>query len=144
MPQYSAELSGDQRVGHCMNERAKGQTNSRVWLMRALVAVLVVVVVYSLVAVPTKRYLQQRPEVAQRQVQLRDIKERNGEMERRIRRLDDPEEIQRIARRDYGLVTEGEESYTILPPATAGLNLPSGWPFDVLSGPVRNVSSGGN
>lgn len=136
--------SDDQHAGYPMKDRSQPQSNSRVWLMRALVLALLGVVVYSLVVAPAKRYLQQRPEVAQRQVQLRDIKERNGEMEQRIKRLDDPEEIQRIARRDYGLVTEGEESYTILPPATAGLNLPAGWPFDLLREPVRRVSSGEN
>lgn len=99
-------------------------------------------VVYGLIAVPAGRYIQQRSDVADRQVQLRDMKERNSALKDKIRRLDDPDEIMRIARRDYGLVTEGEESYTILPPATAGLNLPASWPFDLLSEPVRRVSSG--
>lgn len=126
------------------DQESRPQTVLRIWAMRALVAVLLGFVVYVMLAVPARRYLAQRSEVTERQVQLREIGERNSELERRITRLDDPDEIQRIARREYGLVTEGEESYTILPPATAGLNLPSGWPFNVLGDPIRRVSQGGN
>ncbi|MEI2640405.1 MAG: septum formation initiator family protein [Microthrixaceae bacterium] len=118
------------------------RARSTVWSLRVLVAALLGLVVYGLIAVPAGRYIQQRSDVADRQVQLRDMKERNSALKDKIRRLDDPDEIMRIARRDYGLVTEGEESYTILPPATAGLNLPASWPFDLLSEPVRRVSSG--
>ncbi len=122
------------------DDRVKAR--STVWSLRVLVAALLGLVVYGLIAVPAGRYIQQRSDVADRQVQLRDMKERNSALKDKIRRLDDPDEIMRIARRDYGLVTEGEESYTILPPATAGLNLPASWPFDLLSEPVRRVSSG--
>ncbi len=93
-------------------------------------------------AVPTRRYLAQRSEIATRDAELKEITQRNDRLEARRDRLDDPEEIQQIARRDYGLVLEGEESYTILPSATAGLVLPRGWPFDVLSNPLEQVASG--
>lgn len=110
--------------------------------MRGVALVLLCLVVYVMLAVPARRYLEQRSEVGERREQLDEITARNGEMEQRLERLDDPDEIQRTARRDYGLVTEGEESYTILPPSTAGLNLPDGWPFNTLAEPVRRASSG--
>lgn len=117
------------------------QSTWAIWTMRGVVMVLLGLVVYVMLAVPTRRYLEQRSEVGERRVQLDDIRERNSEMEDRLDRLDDPEEIQRIARREYGLVTDGEESYTILPTSTAGLNLPDGWPFNALREPVRAASA---
>lgn len=113
-----------------------------VWSMRGVAVALLSLVVYVMLAAPGRRYLEQRSEVGERREQLDEITARNVEMEDRLDRLDDPDEIQRIARRDYGLVTEGEESYTILPPSTAGLNLPDGWPFNTLAEPVRHASSG--
>lgn len=110
--------------------------------MRAIAVALLSLVVYVMLAAPGRRYLDQRSEVGERREQLQEITDRNAEMEQRLERLDDPDEIQRIARRDYGLVTEGEESYTILPPSTAGLDLPDGWPFNTLAEPVRHASSG--
>ena len=71
------------------------------------------------------------------------LNEANGRLERQRERLSDPAEIQRIARRDYGLVGVGEESYTVLPPATAGLALPRAWPFDRLDGAIAAASAGG-
>lgn len=122
----------------------RAHATSNVWLIRALVAAFLILVVYSLLVVPAHRYFAQRSVVADRSAQLGDIRSANAEMTQRLKRLDDPDEIQRIARRDYGLVTEGEESYTILPAATAGLNLPSGWPFGLLSESVRRVAAGEN
>lgn len=120
----------------------RSRTPVNPWVLRALVVLCLGLVVYALLGTSTRRYFEQRSEVADRRAQLADIRSRNEEMERRLRRLDDPEEIQRIARRDYGLVTEGEESYTILPSATAGLNLPNGWPFGTLSESVERASAG--
>lgn len=125
-----------------MTTTLKSQNPWFVWAMRAGVVALLGLVVYAMLAVPAKRYLEQRSEVGERRVRLAEIDERNTEMEKRLERLDDPDEIQRIARRDYGLVTDGEESYTILPPPTAGLNLPDGWPFNTLREPIRRASAG--
>lgn len=117
----------------------------RMWLVRAqriaVFGALALVVVAAL-AVPARRYLAQRSEIAAGDVELKELTDRNNQLSERRDRLDDPEEIQQIARRDYGLVLPGEESYTILPSATAGLVLPQGWPFDVLSKPLEKVASG--
>ena len=110
--------------------------SSLIWRRLAVVAALVFVAA-TVLAVPARSYWAQRSEVSSRQAELADLRQQNAELVERSDRLDDPDEIQRIARRDYGLVAEGEESYTILPPATAGLVLPRAWPFDRLSGPLE-------
>ena len=90
---------------------------------------------------PARSYLDQRGQIASAQATLDKVRAENDRLTKRADRLDDPDEIQRAARRDYGLVGEGEESYTILPPATAGLVLPRAWPFDVLSDSVAKASA---
>ena len=80
----------------------------------AIVATFVVVMA-ALVAMPGRSYLEQRGEVAAARCPAAALEQENERMQRRKDRLDDAGEIERIARRDYGLVEVGEESYTILP-----------------------------
>jgi cell division protein FtsB len=120
--------------------RPAATPRSPIWRQLAVVGALVFVAA-TVLAVPFRGYLAQRTEVSSRQAELAELREQNTELVERSDRLDDPEEIQRIARRDYGLVAEGEESYTILPPATAGLVLPRAWPFDRLSGPLERAAT---
>ena len=114
--------------------------DSAVW-QRLAVVVALLVVAATVLAVPARGYLAQRGELASRSAELSELERQNADLVARRDRLDDPEEIKAIARRDYGLVLEGEESYTILPPATAGLILPQVWPFDRLSGPMEHAAT---
>ncbi len=107
------------------------------------VVVSLVIVALTLLAVPARSYLSQRDDISERREVLAEVTARNDRLQERLDSLDRPEEIQRIARREYGLVEVGEEAYTVLPPATAGLVLPRAWPFDVLSGPVEQAATGG-
>ena len=117
--------------------RPTGVRRRRAAIVATFVAVMVV-----LVAIPGRGYLQQRSDVASAEASLRKLEQQNEQLQRRKDRLDDPGEIQRIARRDYGLVDLGEESYTVLPPTSAGLVLPQAWPFDQLSDAVRRAADG--
>ena len=82
---------------------------------------------------PVRGWWEQRSEISSARAELEAIEADNAELQRRLERIEDPEELERIARRDLGLVREGEESYTVLPPSTAGLMLPDSWPFDRLA-----------
>lgn len=127
------------------DERRTATAEARSVLRRNLaVVVSLVVVALTLLAIPARSYLAQRDDISERRTTLLEVTERNDRLEERLEALDRPEEIQRIARRDYGLVAAGEEAYTVLPPATGGLVLPRSWPFDVLSGPVERASTGGS
>lgn len=108
---------------------------------RAAVLVSFLVLMAGLIVVPVREYLAQRAEVAAQEAQLARLRAGNERLEARIQRLSDPAEIERIARRDYGLVRAGEESYSVLPPDTAGLVLPTAWPFDLLTNALRSSAS---
>lgn len=150
-PTVKGQQAAGSRTAQKRQPEARRERNSelgeRVWLVRAqrtaVFGALALVVVAAL-AVPTRSYLSQRSEIAAFDSELNDLVSRNDQLEARRDRLDDPEEIQQIARRDYGLVFEHEESYIILPSPTAGLVLPRSWPFDVLSDPLQKVVSGGS
>lgn len=117
-------------------------SRSRALRRRLAIATLLVAAVGALLAVPARGYLDQRAEVRSTEAALARLEAENERLERRRAALDDPEEIQRIARRDYGLVGEGEESYMILPPPTAGVVLPHAWPFDRLAESVTRAAGG--
>ena len=111
---------------------------------RFLIAVGLMLVVAAVLAVPARSYWAQRGELAASEALLAEVDRTNDELTAHVARLDEPAEIQRLARRDYGLVQPGEESYAILPSATAGLVLPAGWPFNRLRGPLERSATGGS
>lgn len=100
---------------------------------RRLLAGLVVSVLlvgFLLVAVfPTRTWLAQREERQQKQEELAAIRAEREEYEERIEELQTPEEVERIAREEYGMTREGEVPYRVLPPAVAPVDLPDTWPF---------------
>lgn len=65
---------------------------------------------------PTSSWLAQRRDRHQVEAELRDVTARNQSLERRVRKLRTPAEIERIAREKYNLVDPGEEAFAILPP----------------------------
>ncbi len=110
----------------------------------ALIALGLALISMAVLAVPARGYWAQRGALADREAALAELERSNSELDGRLEHLDDPDEIERIARRDYGLVAAGEESYAILPPATAGVVLPGGWPFDRISDPFARAATGGS
>ncbi|MCB1269289.1 MAG: septum formation initiator family protein, partial [Microthrixaceae bacterium] len=88
---------------------------------RTAVVATVVAVTLVLVALPARSYLSQQSDVAEARAELAELERANDRLEVRQERLSDPDEIARIARRDYGLVDVGQESYSVLPTAAAGL-----------------------
>lgn len=109
---------------------------------RAAMVLTVVAVTVLFVAMPMRSYLAQQSDVEGARASLAEIDQGNKKMEARLEHLSDPDEIARIARRDYGLVQQGEESYAVLPPPSAGLVLPRAWPFDRIEAAVRTASGG--
>ena len=64
---------------------------------------------------PTSSWLAQRRDRQQVEAELRRVTARNQSLQRRVRQLRTPEEIERIARAKYNLVRPGEEAFAILP-----------------------------
>jgi cell division protein FtsB len=82
---------------------------------------------------PTRTYLAQRAAAEQARERLAVLTAGNEALERRVEELRTPEEIEAVARRDYGLVRPGEEAYAILPPPPPAVHLPDAWPFGRLA-----------
>ena len=78
---------------------------------------------------PTHTFLTQRAATSEAKGELGDLQARNRALDQRVRRLQTPEEIERIAREQYGLVRPGEVAYAILPSAAPPVALPDVWPF---------------
>jgi cell division protein FtsB len=73
---------------------------------------------------PTSSWLAQRRERQQVASDLRTMAANNQTLERRVRQLRTPKEIERIARAKYNLVRPGEEAFAILPPRPAPATAP--------------------
>ena len=102
------------------------------WVTLALVAAVVIL------GSPLRGWWAQRGQISEAEAALTATRADEKELRLRLDRISQPAEVERIARRDLGLVREGEESYTVLPAATAGLTLPDAWPFNrVASALVR-------
>jgi cell division protein FtsB len=82
---------------------------------------------------PTRTYLAQRAAADTARERLEVLTAENEALERRIEQLGTPEEVEAIARRDYGLVRPGEEAYAVLPPPPPAVDLPDTWPFGRLA-----------
>lgn len=93
-------------------------------------AVSVALVLFLLVGVfPTQDWLAQRDEARARAERLEAIQAEQAELEERIVELQDPEEIESIAREEHGMTLPGEEAYRILPEPVPPVDLPDTWPF---------------
>jgi cell division protein FtsB len=74
---------------------------------------------------PTGSWLAQRRDRHQVEAELRLLTSQNRRLERRVRQLRTPAEIERIARAKYNLVRPGEEAFAILPPRPAPATVPT-------------------
>lgn len=95
----------------------------------ASVAVAVALAGALVASFPTRAILEQRRETAAAEQQLATLDEEAGQLEARVARLNDPDEIKRLARDRYGYVPPGWESYRTITPPAADIPLPEGWPF---------------
>ncbi|MDE0194403.1 MAG: septum formation initiator family protein [bacterium] len=94
-------------------------------LLRALVIVslsaMVLAATWTWGVNPVRNWLDQRDEIAELEARLAEAQASNEALQSDIELLRTDAEIERIARRDLGLVYPGEEAYAIdLPAAVAG------------------------
>jgi cell division protein FtsB len=68
-----------------------------------------------LVVFPTRSYLRERGNMNSAAHQLQALNAQNRQLTDQIGRLTSDSEIERLARKDYGLVKPGEEAYAIVP-----------------------------
>lgn len=81
---------------------------------------------------PTTTWLDQRAEAAELDADLEKLTAEQIRLREDIGRIRTPEEIERIARRDFNLVFPGEEAFAVLPAPPQQIEIPSSWPFSLL------------
>lgn len=79
---------------------------------------MVILAVFVFGVFPTGSYVEQRNELNRAIDELEQLEADNHELRDRVERLESDEEIERVARQDFGLVRPQEESYLILPPGS--------------------------
>jgi cell division protein FtsB len=100
-----------------------------------LVAVTLVVLSAALLgSFPARAIVAQRADTATAEAQLDDIEAEIARLQGRVDRLNDPEEVQRLAREKYGYVPPGTESYRVITPSAGDVPVPDGWPFLLTAG----------
>lgn len=96
-------------------------------LRRLAVVVSALLVLALFVAVfPTRTWLSQRASLASASSQLSTVERQDQVLSDQVRLLQTDSEVERLARRDYGLVMPGEQAYAILPAAGASAS-PGVW-----------------
>jgi len=99
------------------------------WLF--ILAVVVVILIWAIQ--PIRLWLDQREALSTKQQELTNIESSNSALEQRAEALQTPEQIELIARQNFGLIREGEEAYAVLPAAPDPLRIQSSWPFTELA-----------
>ena len=102
-------------------------------LATAAVATIAALAVY---VFPTRTWLDQRAALAETSVELRELEAERAALEQRVAELDSDDQIEEIARSQYGLVRPGEEAYAVLPAPEKPIELPALWPFGDLLAPT--------
>lgn len=85
---------------------------------RPLVVALLVALVLGVVMVsgPFERYADSRTRVEALRGNAVTLEEENDRLERRAEHLQDPAELERLAREEQGMIRPGEVPYTLVPP----------------------------
>ena len=84
--------------------------------------------------VPARNYVEQQAATDEAEAQLAALDAEVAELEQRRVELQDPEQIEQVARERFNLGYPGEEVFAVLPAPPPPLPIPAGWPFDVLRG----------
>jgi hypothetical protein len=87
----------------------------------------------SFLVLPLTSWFGQRTEIDSRQSELDTIKKATDELQTEVDRLNTPEGIQDAARDELGFVVAGEARQQIVGDAAAPIELPTGWPYDLVT-----------
>jgi cell division protein FtsB len=83
--------------------------------LRVSMAIVVVVGLLFVVVFPLQAWMRQRDDLRTSQHRLEVIHRERVRLEREAARLDQPTEVERIARALYGMVRPGEQPYAAVP-----------------------------
>ena len=87
----------------------------------------------SFIWLPAQSWMGQRNESSGRQTDLDTLRQASEQIEREIEWLKTPAGIQAAARSELGFVMEGEKRKVLVGGTNAPTDLPSGWPYDLVT-----------
>ena len=93
--------------------------------------------------VPARNYVAQQAATDDVEAQLAQLDAQVAELEQRRVDLQDPAQVERVARERFNLGYPGEEVFAVLPAPPPPLPIPTGWPFDVLRGAAAATGATG-
>ncbi len=100
-----------------------------------LVGAVVIVISFgnSFLVLPATSWLGQRQEVDARTEELETIKQATDELQTEVDRLNTPAGVEDAAREELGYVMAGEQRQQIVGDYQAPIELPTGWPYDLVT-----------
>ena len=100
-----------------------------------LVGAVVIVISFgnSFLVLPATSWLGQRQEVDARTEELETIKRATDELQTEVDRLNTPAGVEDAAREELGFVMAGEQRQQIVGDSQAPIELPMGWPYDLVT-----------
>lgn len=136
-PAAGTTAAAPRRTGSPESPAAGGpRSRRRHPVLFSLWVVLVVLVALALIlflVLPTRTWLTQRSSIGDTSHRLDVLNQENEALAGRVAALQAPEEIERVARQQYGMVRPGEHAFSVVP-APSAQTLPAGWPYTVISG----------
>lgn len=100
-----------------------------------LIGAVVIVISFgnSFLVLPATSWLGQRQEVDARTEELETIKQATDELQTEVDRLNTPAGVEDAAREELGYVMAGEQRQQIVGDSQAPIELPTGWPYDLVT-----------
>ena len=113
------------------SERLVPRTIGRIAL---LIGALVVIGSFanSFLVLPVQSWFGQRTEIEDRQEELDVLRAATDRLQQEVDRLNTPAGVEDAARDELGFVMVGEDRRTVVGTPQAPLDLPRGWPYDVV------------
>jgi cell division protein FtsB len=91
---------------------------------RFAIASLALIAILFLFVFPTRSYLAQRRQIAGARHDLNVLRQQNARLEAEAQRLNTGTEIDKIAREQYNMVKQGEQSFAIIAAPTTTTTTP--------------------
>jgi len=98
-------------------------------LVLVLVAVTAAAAALPLGVVPFRDWLEQRDRTEALRIEVEAVEAVNRGYVERIDALGTDQEVERLAREDYGLIRPDEEAYAVTPSPRVDQRMPGIWPF---------------
>jgi cell division protein FtsB len=126
-------LGDPTRAGHRADDTRIIQRKRHRLLFGTIAAVIGVALAAAVLVLPVRAWMNQRIELEARKAELEKLTTVNDRLQADVDRLNTPEGIREAARADLGMVDEGAEIVSILPPNALPRALPTEWPYTLVS-----------